>query len=251
MKFQTPFSISSETREKIKEKGRCCAIWAVLPIVILLVIVIVISCKWDDIKKLHEKHKTSSTPTTTDDITTNTTIPVDPTNNDNNNDPTKNSSTCTIVPKVSYTFYGYPDNDPPGADIMHDCGRGTSAGGIGTFANPLTMATAPGELNNCEVVYSPYLRKYLINEDYCEQCKTDWVSHIWHVDIWLGGNSTTQGTEQLDCEGKLTPAEESQVVVRDPSKDLPVDASVFYTPGDKAACNTASTYLDVVVKDYC
>ncbi|PLN80285.1 hypothetical protein BDW42DRAFT_114696 [Aspergillus taichungensis] len=241
MKFQNPFSISSETREKITRKGRSCAIWTVPPIVILLVIIIVLSCKWEDIKKLHEKLKPSSTAAAT------------PKNDDDDkaNEPTKKSSICTVVPKVSYTFYGYPDNDPPGADIMHDCGRGTSAGGVGTFDNPLTMATAPGELNNCEVVYSPYLRKYLINEDYCEQCKTDWVSHIWHVDIWLGGNSTTQGTAQLDCEMKLTPAEGSQTVVRDPSKDLPVDASVFYTPGDRTACNTASTYLDATVKEYC
>ena len=210
MKFQNPFSMSSETREKIKKKGKTCAIWTVLPVVTLLVIIIVISCKWDDIKRLHEKHKSTTNK------------------DDKPNDPTKKSSTCTVIPKVSYTFYGYPDNDPPGADIMHDCGRGTSAGGVGTFDNPLTMATAPGELNTCEVVYSPYLRKYLINEDYCEQCTTDWVSHIWHGDIWLGGNSTTQGTEQLDCEMKLTPGEGSQVVVRDPSRDLPVDGELSF-----------------------
>ena len=130
---------------------------------------------------------------------------------------------CHVVSKVSYTFYGYPDNDPPGADISEDCGRGMAAGGIGTHENPLTFATAPGEFDRCEIVYSPYLQKYLINEDYCEQCNRDWTSHIWHVDVWLGGNSTTYDKEQLKCENSLTSEEESQVVIKNPSKNLPVD----------------------------
>ncbi|GCB27022.1 uncharacterized protein DDB_G0273701/DDB_G0273221 [Aspergillus awamori] len=135
---------------------------------------------------------------------------------------------CHVVSKVSYTFYGYPDNDPPGSDISEDCGRGMAAGGIGTHENPLTFATAPGEFDRCEVVYSPYLQKYLINEDYCEQCTKDWKSHIWHVDVWLGGNSTTYGTEQLKCENSLTSAEESQVVIKNPSSNLPVDREFLY-----------------------
>ncbi|BCR95345.1 uncharacterized protein AKAW2_20285A [Aspergillus luchuensis] len=157
---------------------------------------------------------------------------------------------CHVVSKVSYTFYGYPDNDPPGSDISEDCGRGMAAGGIGTHDNPLTFATAPGEFDRCEVVYSPYLRKYLINEDYCEQCTKDWKSHIWHVDVWLGGNSTTYGTEQLKCENSLTSDEESQVVVKSPSSTLPVDLTSFYLGGN-SVCSLDHIYPNYDIKDYC
>ncbi|OJJ75321.1 hypothetical protein ASPBRDRAFT_173195 [Aspergillus brasiliensis CBS 101740] len=167
---------------------------------------------------------------------------------DNHNIP--QDGECHVVSKVSYTFYGYPDNDPPGADISEDCGRGMAAGGIGTHKNPLTFATAPGEFDRCEIVYSPYLRKYLINEDYCEQCNKDWKSHIWHVDVWLGGNSTTYGTEQLKCENSLTSAEESQVVIKNPSSTLPVDLTSFYLGGN-SVCSLDHIYSDYDTKDYC
>ena len=42
--------------------------------------------------------------------------------------------------------------------------------GTGTYADPVTIATAPGELNVCEIVYLPLLTKYGRYEDDCEQC---------------------------------------------------------------------------------
>ena len=36
---------------------------------------------------------------------------------------------CTVADNYEITFYGYPDNSPPGADIAYDCGRGYTAGG--------------------------------------------------------------------------------------------------------------------------
>ena len=40
------------------------------------------------------------------------------------------SSACSTVSNSQVTFYGYPDNDPPGADTAHDCGgRNYQAGG--------------------------------------------------------------------------------------------------------------------------
>lgn len=41
--------------------------------------------------------------------------------------PTKKK--CYSINPVSLTFYGFPDNDPPSADIAWDCGRGYKAGG--------------------------------------------------------------------------------------------------------------------------
>lgn len=42
--------------------------------------------------------------------------------------------------------------------------------GTGTYSDPLTFASAPGEFTTCEVIYVPYLKKYARFEDYCAQC---------------------------------------------------------------------------------
>ena len=42
--------------------------------------------------------------------------------------------------------------------------------GAGTYDDPLTMASAAGEWTQCEIIYVPYLEKYVIYEDYCAQC---------------------------------------------------------------------------------
>ncbi|PYH41011.1 uncharacterized protein BP01DRAFT_408577 [Aspergillus saccharolyticus JOP 1030-1] len=161
---------------------------------------------------------------------------------------------CNVVYAVTYTFYGYPDNDPPGADIAYNCGRGTSAGGTGTWDDPLTFATAPGEFAPCEVIYAPYIQKYLIHEDYCETCTRRWNGllgpQMWHVDVWLGGDSVTSAGEQLSCENQLTPGLESQVVIRDPRADLPVDDVLFYA-GGRSSCGTEHVYHALVAGDYC
>ena len=78
---------------------------------------------------------------------------------------------CSITSGVHMTFYGYPDNDPPGPATAYNCGgRNYVAGGVGTYSNPLTFASNKGEYSVCELVYSPYLRKYLRMEDDCAEC---------------------------------------------------------------------------------
>lgn len=42
---------------------------------------------------------------------------------------TAKPTSCSTVSPVTLTFYGWPDNDPPSADIAYDCGRGYKAGG--------------------------------------------------------------------------------------------------------------------------
>ena len=39
------------------------------------------------------------------------------------------ASACSTPGNYIVTFYGYPDNDPPGPAIAYDCGRGNRAGG--------------------------------------------------------------------------------------------------------------------------
>lgn len=138
------------------------------------------------------------------------------------------ANACSVVGNVEMTFYGYPDNSPPGPGIAYDCGRGYVAGGTGTYSDPLTMATAPGELNVCEVIYAPYLKKYLRFEDECAQCESDWGSGIWHIDTWTGSTTQSGGQNQIDCEDDLTP-NGGQNIVRSPPSNLAVD-SMFMIP---------------------
>ena len=132
---------------------------------------------------------------------------------------------CQKVNNVKQTYFGFPDNSPPGAGIAYpQCGR-QLAGGTGTYADPLTLATANGELNTCEVVYSYHLRKYLRHEDDCEACGDDWTQGIWHVDVWVGSSYQNGGQDQINCEDTLTVG--NQILLRNPSSNLPVDSECF------------------------
>ncbi|MBO0839527.1 MAG: carbohydrate-binding protein, partial [Sciscionella sp.] len=93
------------------------------------------------------------------------------------------------------TLYGWPDNSPPGGDIAYpkDGGYPTihnSAGGTGTYANPITYATDQSELAVGTKVYYPYLHRYFIMEDDCAECDQDWNdSGKYHIDLWIGGQN--------------------------------------------------------------
>src|SRR4051794_31971326 len=71
------------------------------------------------------------------------------------------------------TFFGFWDNTPPGSDIAHPVIH-SKAGGKGTFADPITLATATAELKVGGKVYVPRVKKYFIMEDDCTECKQDW-----------------------------------------------------------------------------
>ncbi|KAE8148612.1 hypothetical protein BDV25DRAFT_157955 [Aspergillus avenaceus] len=149
------------------------------------------------------------------------------------------------------TFYGYPDNDPPGAGIAYDCGRGQIAGGTGTFNDPLTFATAPGEFETCEIIYDPYLRKYLRMEDYCESCNREWGNRVWHIDVWTGSNTVNGGNSQVDCEVKLTPTPQDKPIVRRPGANLAVDTTPLYVMLNTPVCNVGSVFPSYVAQSLC
>ncbi|RAL13394.1 uncharacterized protein BO97DRAFT_450076 [Aspergillus homomorphus CBS 101889] len=148
------------------------------------------------------------------------------------------AASCSTESGFEVTFYGYPDNSPPGADISYDCGRGYTAGGTGTHNDPLTFATAPGEFSKCQVIYSPYLQKYLRFEDECEQCTSDYHDGKLHIDIWTGSSTSDGGSKQLSCEDSLTPSA-SQIVVLNPPSTLAVNSGALFSSG---TCHTSNTY---------
>ncbi|KAI1243842.1 hypothetical protein MGN70_013708 [Eutypa lata] len=158
------------------------------------------------------------------------------------------AQSCSVVNDVVVTFYGSPDNDPPGSDdTAYPCGgRNNHAGGVGSYDEPLTFATAPGEYNQCEVVYAPYIKKYLRMEDSCATCTSDWQNGVAHIDIWTG-TVADGGDAQIECENQLTP-DPRQSFIRNPASDLEVDLTALW---DNGKCNTGNTYLNYDAGDYC
>ena len=135
-------------------------------------------------------------------------------------DPTKVDATIT--------FYGWPDNSPPGNKIAHPIIH-NRAGGDGTYCNPTTFATE--RKNNKEIpygikIYVPFLKQYFIREDLCAPSGPPTGSgsngcyKLW-FDLWIGGNAKSKAHAVVECERKLTPAKEVPVILW-PKDGMPV-----------------------------
>ncbi|GAB3972761.1 hypothetical protein GCM10029978_050620 [Actinoallomurus acanthiterrae] len=151
------------------------------------------------------------------------------------------ASAASKTQQTFLTFYGWWDNTPPGGDIsypqIHD-----TAGGKGTYSDPITFATSTAELPAGTVVWVPRVRKYFIMEDSCEECGEDWSGHgpnggpkLRHIDLWLGGKGGN-AMDAIDCEDALThynadntPTMEPVVV--DPPSNEPYDSTPLFNTG--------------------
>ncbi len=136
------------------------------------------------------------------------------------------------------TFYGWYDNTPPGGDIAYPQIHST-AGGKGTYADPITFATSTSELKAGTKVWVPRVKKYFIMEDGCDECSDDWNGHgpnggpgLRHIDLWLGGKGGS-AFDAIDCEDALThynpdntPVMEPVVV--DPPSTEPYDSTPIF-----------------------
>ncbi len=145
-----------------------------------------------------------------------------------------------VIQTMKVTMYGWPDNDPPGAGIAYPTLH-SQAGGTGTYGNPITMASAPGEFTPGTKVYVPYLHKYFIMEDYCADATSEWQSSIWHIDLWADGNSSSNVNQLLSAEYEHTRS--SATVIINPNSNYSVDTTPFYTNGSTA---TAPMYADTI-----
>lgn len=158
------------------------------------------------------------------------------------------ADSCAPINNVKVTFYGWPDNSPPGADNAFDCGRGNGpdgepiAGGTGTYNDPISFATATDNNNfaKCGIIYVPSLRKYFRNEDDCAECKTDWdSSQEYHVDLWTGSNTQGGGQNQITCEDNLPGGQ--LTIINNAPDGLPVDTTELYDVTSNT-CNSGTTY---------
>jgi hypothetical protein len=123
---------------------------------------------------------------------------------------------------VYVTFYGAADNDPPGSDAIAFPRVHRTAGGTGTYADPVTFATRYHDMYPPGTrIYVPRLAKYFVMEDDCE-CRQP----LNHVDLWTGGLGDDRGV--LECEHRLQ-VDGNETIVKDPDADQPVDTHPLYT----------------------
>lgn len=105
---------------------------------------------------------------------------------------------------VVMTFYGFIDNDPPGKEIAFPQSHfpntlHRSAGGVGSFSDPITIAVKKDRFLPGTKMYIPILKKYGIVEDICANCATN------QIDVWMNSDDNNK-TALINCERKLTKA---------------------------------------------
>lgn len=123
---------------------------------------------------------------------------------------------------MNVSYYGWLDNTPPGAAIAYPTLHKT-AGGTGTFSDPITFGTSHLELKPGTKIYLPYLQKYFIMEDECgSTCASDWTNKkLYDIVLWIGG-SANSGSALSTCENALEPVGGSSSVIMNPASTLPV-----------------------------
>jgi len=141
---------------------------------------------------------------------------------------------------LEMTFYGWDDNSPPGNAIAYPKNAGyptvhDGAGGTGTYADPITFASDPNEFPVGTIVYAAVIDKYLVMEDACGQCETDWTSGIWHIDVWMNSNGTENADDLFHCEDQWTQSTTSVVI--GPPDGLTVTTAPLFDPSTNA-CRT-------------
>lgn len=139
--------------------------------------------------------------------------------------------------KTLITFYGWPDNDPPGFGIAYPAPHypeslHSHASGTGTFDDPITFASDPDEWAIGTKLYVPYIKKYIIMEDWCSTCVENWQDSKYHLDIWMESNEDTDESSLKKCQAFWTRRIAS--IETNPPPNRPVSKTPFF----KDECTT-------------
>jgi 3D (Asp-Asp-Asp) domain-containing protein len=133
---------------------------------------------------------------------------------------------------VYVTFYGWADNSPPGGAIAYPKKGGFPtvhdlAGGTGTLADPVTFATDKAEFPAGTILYVPFIEKYVVMEDDCAECDSDWTgSQKRHIDVWMNSNAAEDMNALIQCEDAWTRTTTS-IEVNPPAGRLVTTAPLF------------------------
>jgi hypothetical protein len=137
--------------------------------------------------------------------------------------PTTATETGTVIKTAYTTGYGWWDNTPAGSSDISNPVIHSKAGGVGTWADPTTVAVGHSIINGVDKLdypqgtrfYVPNVQKYFITEDTCGDGNTpqngpchnvttaDPGATVW-IDLWVGGSSSTTHTQSNNCENALT-----------------------------------------------
>lgn len=108
----------------------------------------------------------------------------------------------TPTPSLDYdtvqtTGYTWWDNSPPGsAAIAHPVPPRRTAGGVGTYTNPITLAVAyrarTPKFPYGTRFYLPEWQKYFIVEDICGACDTHSSRVEYKIDLWLDARNLSR-----------------------------------------------------------
>lgn len=186
---------------------------------------------------------TTTTPTTTSTTPTTTTTtsagtipgctPVPP--------PSTETSQCQFVAYT--TGYGWWDNTPPGSSTISYPVIHQTAGGTGTYADPITLAVGHEIVNGQDIPeftpgtiwYIPNFRRYFIVEDSCgdgndPQNEACWDlagdpadgaanpgAQVW-LDLWTDGSQVSESVSNA-CEDAIT---DNHVAIMNPASDYAV-----------------------------
>ena len=138
------------------------------------------------------------------------------------------------------TSYGWHDNSPPSAAIAYPKSDGyptmhnEAYEGTGEYTDPIAFATDKNEIPIGSIVYVSYLRKYLIMEDDCAGCDTDWKNEHYHIDLWMGPDHSLPSNALYKCEDYVTSdnyySKWDAPIIVNPAKNLPVDTTPLINP---------------------
>jgi hypothetical protein len=171
-----------------------------------------------------------------------------------------------VINNVYITWYGFNDNSCQ-VESQHNCNtiaypqnggfptkHSEAVEGKGTYADPITFATACGDdgKTDCEflpgtIIYVPEVRKYFVMEDQCFECGQEWngspAHTYYHTDLWMGPSVSSSNVNALNtCEDNLTlgnPRAGTGTIVVDPPSTLPVETTTLFTASNQC---TAVTY---------
>ena len=140
---------------------------------------------------------------------------------------------CTVTstqPATAFlTGYTWWDNTPAGSAAIAHPVLHSRAGGVGTYADPITMAvgytSAGPDIPYGTRFYLRGLQRYAIVEDLCGACHRPPAGATWKLDLWLDGRQLTP-TEANACAYRITGY---QTVLRSPPRGLPVKTGPICT----------------------
>jgi hypothetical protein len=142
------------------------------------------------------------------------------------------------------TGYSWYDNTPAGSSTVSNPVAHSTAGGTGTWADPITVAVGHSLATGRDVLrwapgtrfYFPDLKRYVVVEDTCgngsapqdEPCSTGYPARdsTW-LDVWIDGRSSTR-SQTAACAEAITG---SRTVIVNPLPGHPVSAGPIAAGG--------------------